>query len=417
MQKEIFGYEKEVKELIQLNAMLKNASIYEEKGVRIPRGILISGRPGVGKTKMAKTILAEGVNLVSFSAAECSGEDIEQEITDAFAEARWASPAVLLLDELDKMIGKGSPFLSESSSTVRNILLRELDSISSTDHILVVATCNEEFLIDPALKRSGRFDRHLVIPIPDAETRRELFNRYFEMIDLNLDFNMDSLIAKTYEFSCADIECLVNEIALQAILEGDMVVEDELVDSVLRRKEFKSAAGEMFSNKTVVHNLAVHEAAHALSALILDPSSIHEASIIPQGTANGHIRLGIQEEKTIPASKVFDNLVILLSGHVAERLMLGEYLIGSEDDIEKAKMIAFHLVTEAAVEGYEGITFDDYLSMPPNRKSLDLIIKMLKEADQQAERLLSENRELYEKIVFQLETNHYLTGDVLRALR
>lgn len=169
----IAGYEKEKTELLQLRKFLHNVDRYQEMGVRIPRGIILYGEPGVGKTVMARAIADEGIALIEVRAADCCEENTTEKLQTAFEQAKSHSPSVLLLDELDKIAGSSRFYYMEDNDTIHKVLLQELDKLAENDGVLVVATCNNIRSLGDALVRSGRFDRQLSVDVPGEKDRKK----------------------------------------------------------------------------------------------------------------------------------------------------------------------------------------------------------------------------------------------------
>ena len=212
----IVGYEKERKEIAQLREMLKNSARYRKYGIRIPRGIVLYGEPGVGKTALAKSIAADGISLIELRAANCCEEDAVNELKAVFERAKNSAPAVILLDELDKIAGTSESFMMEMNDSIKKALLQELDGLNEDDDVLVAATCNDTDSIGEALLRPGRFDRRLHIEAPDEATRRLIVKEYFDRLKMKNDVDYGYIAKITYGYTGAKIECLANETGILA---------------------------------------------------------------------------------------------------------------------------------------------------------------------------------------------------------
>lgn len=419
----IVGYEKEQEEIRQLREMLKNAERYRDYGVRIPRGIVLYGEPGVGKTVLAKSLAADGISLIELRAANCCEDDAVKELKEVFEKAKQATPSVILLDELDKIAGTSDRFMMEMNDSIKKTLLQELDSLSNEDNVLVVATCNDTDSLGSALLRPGRFDRQLNIEAPDEETRKLIIKEYFGRLKVKADLNFDYLSRITYGYTGAKIECLANEAGIMAMDKPEPSVDLSDIRVIMNKFAFGSNAKKPSDDLTKLRNVAVHEAGHALVALKLAPDCLFGASILPQGESCGHIQFINPDEGVGTVSEIENEAAVLLGGHIAERTVLGEYLTGADSDMRGAVGRIHYLAVSQAAYGYAGATLgtnmrsSDTISEKLKESVCNTVLKKLNDIDGMVEKLISENLELHSKIVKALMEKQTLSRDELFEIK
>lgn len=419
----IVGYEKEQQEIRQLREMLKNAERYRDYGVRIPRGIVLYGEPGVGKTVLAKSLAADGISLIELRAANCCEDDAVQELKEIFERAKQATPSVILLDELDKIAGTSDRFMMEMNDNIKKTLLQELDSLSNEDNVLVVATCNDTDSLGSALLRPGRFDRQLHIEAPDEETRKLIIKEYFGRLKVKADLNFDYLARITYGYTGAKIECLANEAGIMAMDKPEPSVDLSDIRVIMNKFAFGSNAKKPSDDMTKLRSVAIHEAGHALIALKLSPDCLFGASILPQGESCGHIQFINPDEGVGTVSEIENEAAVLLGGHIAERIVLGEYLTGADSDMRGAVGRIHYLTVTQAAYGYAGATLgtnmrlSETISEKLKESVCDTILKKLNDIDSMVEKLISENLELHSKIVSALMKRQTLSRDELFEIK
>ncbi len=419
----IVGYEQEKQELATIREMLQHAEFYRRNGVRIPRGLLLSGDPGVGKTVLAKSISGDGIALVELRAATCCEDEAVEAVCNAFAQAKETAPAVLLLDELDKIAGLSGHFYMEDNDRIRKTLLQELDALSSEEDVLVVATCNDADCMSDELIRPGRFDRRIEISTPDEDTRYAILQEYFGRISAEKQFNLNTLAGNTRGFSGAKLECLANECGILALEKDVPSITEADVRTALNKLEFGANEKCPFEDFTMLHRVAAHEAGHAFAALFLCPDNLYGASVMPQGNSNGHIRFVPQERRVQSISEVETEAAVLLAGHVAERVILGEYLTGSSRDIAAATTRLYHLCVREAAYGYDTVLFGLNRGMTDlpgemlKAKLARTVEEKLKELDARVERLIYDNPHVYSAVCHALEEKKTLTRDELLEIK
>lgn len=412
----IAGYEKEVAQLEQLKDFLHNAEKYANCGVHIPKGVLLYGYPGVGKTVMAKSIADENINIVELRAADCTKDNSEEFIQEAFAKAKEMKPCLLLIDEFDKIAGCRDEFYIEMNDKAMKILLQEIDSLKEENSVLVVATCNDIRSLGPALVRSGRFDRIFEIGLPSLDDRKKILTHYFDKIAMGKSLDVDYVARVTSGYSGAQLECLVNESGILAIERGQTSIDFDCFQTAMNRLAFHGIEGEIKDNEK--HLVAVHEAGHAIVALYLQPNKLATASIIPQGQSRGHTRMMFEEEMYCSRNNdSLDDVAVALGGRVAEIIEFGESSCGCSDDLRNALRILDFIITESGKFGYEylqcntlrgGVTSDEQC-----QKVVAKRVEILNETHEKVKNIILEHKGVFDKIVSALETKHLLSRDEL----
>ena len=416
----IVGYEKEKREIANLHDMLQNSNMYRHYGVRIPRGLALYGEPGVGKTVLARSIAGGGINLVELRSADCCEEDAPEAIKNVFEEARKTAPSVILLDELDKIAGTSQRFFMESNDAVKKTLLQELDALSEEDDILVVATCNDTDVLGDALLRPGRFDRQLHINLPDEETREQILEEYFARLKVEKEIDLKYLAKLTHGYTGAKLECLANEAGIMAMEKPFPRVDMNDIRIIMNRFAFGGNEKPLLSDMGEVRKIAIHEAGHALVAMLIAPDSIHGASVLPQGESAGHIQF-INPENGVTSVKDIENeITVLLAGHVAERMILGEYMTGACSDIAMAATRLQFLITDCAAYGYEASPFsvhtrhrEDIVSDDIKCTANTLLIEKMEEFDRFAELIIGKGYSVFEALVGSLMEKQTLNREEL----
>lgn len=373
---DVAGIEEAREELAEIVDFLKDPQMFSRVGARIPKGVLLSGEPGTGKTLLAKAIAGEA-KVPFFS---ISGSDFVEmyvgvgasRVRDLFKQAKKKAPCIIFIDEIDavgrhRSAGGGSGGNDEREQTL-NQLLVEMDGFEPNTGIIVVAATNRPDILDPALKRPGRFDRQVVVPIPDVRGREMILRVHGSRVPLAADADMTVVARATPGFSGAELANLVNEAALLAARQGLSAISMELLEQAKDKVMMGAERTSMIISKKEKEVTAYHEAGHALAAELLpgaDP--VHKVTIIPRGRALGlTLQLPTDEKHSHSKSYLMNNLCILLGGRVAEELVFGEITTGSGNDIERASAMARKMVCELGMSEELGpLTF----SQPGDRNA------------------------------------------------
>ena len=352
---DVAGEDEEKEELAEVVDFLKQPKRYLEAGARIPKGILLVGPPGTGKTLLARAVSGEaGVPFYSISGSDFVEMFVgvgASRVRDLFEQAKKSAPCIIFIDEIDavgRQRGAGLGGGHDEREQTLNQLLVEMDGFGVNEGIIMIAATNRPDILDPALLRPGRFDRHILVGAPDVKGREEILKVHSKNKHLSDEVKLDVLAKRTPGFTGADLENLMNEAALLTVRNNKTVIEmaelDEAVTRVIAGPEKKSKVISEKDRKLT----AYHEAGHAVVmkySPLSDP--IHQISIIPRGMAGGYT-MHLPEEDTAYTSKLKlkDEIVGLLGGRVAEKLVLQDISTGAKNDIDRASAIARKMIME-----------------------------------------------------------------------
>ena len=353
--KDVAGIEEEKEELEEIVEFLKNPKKFTDMGARIPKGVLLVGQPGTGKTLLAKAVAGEaGVPFFIMSGSDFVEMFVgvgASRVRDLFEQAKKNAPCIIFIDEIDavgRQRGAGLGGGHDEREQTLNQLLVEMDGFGSNEGVIVLAATNRPDVLDKALLRPGRFDRQIVVPSPDVLAREKILEVHSRNKKLADDVDLKVIAKNTSGFSGADLENVLNEAALLAArrdLEqiGMKEIEDAMV-KVTMGPEKKTRVRSEKENKLV----AYHEAGHAVVSRFLETQDpVHQISIVPRGMAGGYTMYRPTEDKSFMSkTEMEENIVSLLGGRVAEKLILNDISTGASNDIERASKIARDMVTK-----------------------------------------------------------------------
>jgi cell division protease FtsH len=352
---DVAGIEEAKEELQEIIAFLKDPKKFTKLGGRIPKGVLLVGSPGTGKTLLARAIAGEaGVPFFSISGSDFVEMFVgvgAARVRDLFIQGKKSAPCIIFIDEIDAVgrhRGAGLGGGHDEREQTLNQLLVEMDGFESNEGLILIAATNRPDVLDPALMRPGRFDRQVVVPKPDVKGREQILGVHTRKIPIAEDVNLEVLAKGTPGFTGADLANLCNEAALHAASTGlskvTMDCFEMAKDKVMMGRERRS----MIISDEEKKSTAYHEAGHAIVATLTpgaDP--IHKVSIIPRGMALGVTQqLPIDERHTYSKDYLKNNITVLMGGRVAEELVRGELTTGAGNDIERATIIARKMVCE-----------------------------------------------------------------------
>jgi cell division protease FtsH len=443
---DVAGVDEAKDDLQEIIAFLKDPKKFTRLGGRIPKGCLLVGAPGTGKTLLARAIAGEaGVAFFSISGSDFVEMFVgvgASRVRDLFTQGKKKAPCIIFIDEIDAVgrhRGAGLGGGHDEREQTLNQLLVEMDGFESNDGVILIAATNRPDVLDPALLRPGRFDRHVVVPRPDIKGREGILQVHTRKVPLSTEVDVRVLARSTPGFTGADLENLVNEAALLAARNDkskvDMVDLELAKDKVMMGAERRS----LIISDEEKRNTAYHEAGHALVATLLPGSDpIHKVTIIPRGMALGLTQqLPMDEKHNYSREYLLINLAILFGGRVAEELVLEHMTTGAGNDIEKATDLARRMVCEWGMSEELGpMTFGkkeeeiflgrDFTQTPDYSRSTAVEIdaevrRIIQESYQRARDLLTANLRLLHKVAEELLEKEVLDGSeidaIVRALR
>ncbi len=351
--KDVAGLPEEREELEEIVEFLKYPKKFIDMGARIPKGVLLVGQPGTGKTLLAKAVAGEaGVPFFSISGSDFVEMYVgvgASRVRALFEEAKSKESCIIFIDEIDavgRQRGAGLGGGHDEREQTLNQLLVEMDGFGTNSGVIVLAATNRPDILDPALLRPGRFDRQIVVPAPDVKAREEILALYAKKKKLAGEIDLGVLAKNTAGFTGADLENLMNEAALLAAREDKQAITMQDLENamvkVLMGPEKKSKVISEKDKKLV----AYHEGGHAVVSRFLEHAEpVHQVSIVPRGTAGGYTMYKNTEDKSFMSkSEMEDKIVSLLGGRVAEQLVLNDISTGASNDIERASKIARSMV-------------------------------------------------------------------------
>ena len=420
--KDVAGLEGVKADLTEIVDFLKEPERFQKLGARVPKGVLLNGPPGTGKTLLARAVAGEAeVPFYNINGSEFIQMFVgvgASRVRDLFRTAKESSPAIIFIDEIDavgRQRGAGLGGGHDEREQTLNQILSEMDGFSPKETVIVMAATNRPDVLDPALLRPGRFDRHITVDRPTQKARKAIFGVHVKKVPLADDVDLDRLAAITMGLTGADIQNLVNEAALWATRQKKTEVEmcdfEHAHDKVLMGSKREEEIQQHDKRKT-----AYHEAGHALVAWLLPESDrVHKVTIIPRGRALGVTQLIPDEDATsISQEELLSRLAMIMGGRVAEQIVYNENGAGVENDLERATSIARKMVTKWGMSqrlgpvSYNLSDEDPFLGKEMHQSRMfsehtmqlidEEIATLLEQATAKAKRLLETNREKLETL-------------------
>jgi len=432
---DVAGQDQAKREVAELVDFLRDPERFEKVGAEVPHGILLVGPPGTGKTLLAKALAGEaGVPFFSTSGSEFIEIFVgvgAGRVRKMFEAARQAAPAIIFIDELDSIgrtRGTGLGGGHDEREQTLNQILAELDGFASREAVVVLAATNRPDVLDPALLRPGRFDRHVTLNLPEKEARRAILDIHAKNLPLQDSADLDLIAAGTPGFSGADLKNLLNEAAITAARRGgNLITHDDLGEA--RDKVIMGTVRSLAIRPDEKHRLAVHEAGHTAAAFYTpgaDP--LYKVTIIPRGHALGGTHmLPDSERHTLDEDYLRGQLVTLLAGRAAEKLLIGTVSSGADDDIRRATELARSMVARWGMTDDLGPVdlrqSEDHpflgqtIAQPRGHADQtaaqvdEAVIALLKDAEQKAADILTKHRSRVELLVSSLEASETLDFD------
>ncbi len=419
---EVAGLENAKSELQEIVEFLKSPEKFQRLGGRIPKGVLLNGPPGTGKTLLARAVAGEaGVPFFSISGSEFIQMFVgvgASRVRDMFKTAKENSPCILFIDEIDavgRVRGAGLGGGHDEREQTLNQILTEMDGFSPSESVIVLAATNRPDVLDPALLRPGRFDRHVTVDLPTKKGRLEILKVHTRNTPLAVDVNLDSIARGTVGMSGADLANLVNEAALLATREDKAAIDMADFDAA-RDKILMGAKREEIITEEDKRSTAYHEVGHALVAWLTPKSDpVHKVTIIPRGRALGVTQFMPTEDRvSYTESEIRARLAWLLGGRAAERLIYDDLSTGAAQDLDQATNLARRMITQWGMSDRVGpVSFRASQEHPFLGREMseprdhsehtqqvidEEIARLLRDADDRAFQLLGEHRDEMERL-------------------
>lgn len=441
---DVAGCDEAKEELQEVIEFLKDPKRFYRLGAKIPRGVLLVGRPGTGKTLLAKAVAGEaGVPFFSISGSDFVEMFVgvgAARVRDLFEQAKRNAPCIIFIDELDAVgrhRGAGLGGGHDEREQTLNELLVQMDGFGTSDTVIVMAATNRPDILDPALLRPGRFDRHIVVDVPDINGREEIIKVHIRDKPLAPDVDIKTLARRTPGFVGADLANLVNEAALLAARKGKKEIGMEELEAAIDRV----IAGPERKSRVITERekeiIAYHEAGHGLvGALLPGNNQIHKLTIIPRGIhALGiTIRLPVEDKYLATKSEIMNDITYALGGRAAEELVFNEVTTGSQNDLERVTEMAHKMVCEYGMSERLGpVTLGrkeeqvflgkDILKERNYSEQVQYEIdkevrSIVEKCYERAKKIISDNKDKLDRIVKELLEKEVLTGeDVMRIIK
>lgn len=367
--KDVAGLNEEKEDLQEVVDFLKNPKKYIELGARIPKGILMVGPPGTGKTYLSRAVAGEaGVPFFSISGSDFVEMFVgvgASRVRDLFEQAKKNAPAIIFIDEIDAVGRKRGAGLGgghDEREQTLNQLLVEMDGFGVNQGIIIMAATNRPDILDPALLRPGRFDRQVVVGAPDVKGREAIFKVHARNKPLADDVKIEVLARRTPGFTPADIENLMNEAAILTARKREKKIHMETIEEAITKVIAGVAKKSRVISEPERKLTAYHEAGHAVCAHVLpNVSPVHQVTIVPRGRAGGFtMQLPVEDKFYATKNEMKENIVVLLGGRVAEELTLDDISTGASNDLERVSSTARNMVTKYGMSEKLGpMTFGD----------------------------------------------------------
>ena len=353
--KDVAGIDEEKEELAEIVDFLKGPKKYTDMGARIPKGVLLVGQPGTGKTLLAKAVAGEaGVPFFIISGSDFVEMFVgvgASRVRDLFEQAKKNAPCIIFIDEIDavgRQRGAGLGGGHDEREQTLNQLLVEMDGFAANEGVIVLAATNRPDILDKALLRAGRFDRQIVVGAPDVKAREEILKVHARKKKLADDVDFSTIAKNTAGFVGADLENILNEAALLAARANKTEIGMQEIEDAMVKVTMGPEKKSRVINDREKRLVAYHEGGHAVASFFLPTQdSVHEISIIPRGMAGGYTMYKPSEDRQFMSkTEMEEQLVSLLGGRVAEELIIGDISTGASNDIERASKIARAMVTK-----------------------------------------------------------------------
>ena len=438
---DVAGIDEEKEELQEVVEFLKNPKKFTDMGARIPKGVLLVGQPGTGKTLLARAVAGEaGVPFFYISGSDFVEMFVgvgASRVRDLFEEAKRNAPSIIFIDEIDavgRQRGAGLGGGHDEREQTLNQLLVEMDGFSANEGVIVIAATNRPDVLDKALLRPGRFDRQIVVPAPDVKAREQILEVHSKKKKFEADVDMKLIAKNTSGFTGADLENLLNEAALLAARKDKQAIGQKEIEEAMVKVTMGPEKKSRVRTDKDKRLVSYHEAGHAVvSKFLPTQDQVHEISIIPRGMAGGYTMYSPTEDKSfISKTEMLENIVSLLGGRASEALVLEDISTGASNDIERATKIAKAMVTKYGMsdrigtitlgtdqdEVFLGRGFAQEKSYSEETAGIidEEIKRIIDWAYERATTILKENRDKLDKVAAVLMEKEKITGEEFNAI-
>ena len=424
---DVAGCDEEKAEMVELVEYLKDPHKYSKFGARLPKGVLLIGPPGTGKTLLAKAVAGEaGVPFYSIS-----GSDFVEmyvgvgagRVRDLFRRAKETAPCLIFIDEIDavgRQRGAGLGGGNDEREQTLNQLLVEMDGFEANSGILVIAATNRDDVLDPALRRAGRFDRTITVSLPDKAGREAIFKVHAKNKILASDVDFAALAKRTVGFSGADIDNVLNEAAILAVRENKPAIDLSDIDEAIDRRISGPAKSSRSMSEQERKEVAYHEAGHAVIGINLPYSDkVQKITIIPRGNTGGHVLMTPEDDRfLLTKNELIARITGLLGGRTSEEIFFQDVTTGASNDIEQATRLARLMVTEFGMSDlgpiqYEKDTGSVFLGRDYNSTQRNFSTQIAFEIDKAVRRIIEEAHEKARELLLKHKDQVVLIAETL----
>ena len=424
---DVAGCDEEKAEMVELVEYLKDPHKYSKFGARLPKGVLLIGPPGTGKTLLAKAVAGEaGVPFYSIS-----GSDFVEmyvgvgagRVRDLFRRAKETAPCLIFIDEIDavgRQRGAGLGGGNDEREQTLNQLLVEMDGFEANSGILVIAATNRDDVLDPALRRAGRFDRTITVSLPDKAGREAIFKVHAKNKILASDVDFAALAKRTVGFSGADIDNVLNEAAILAVRENKPAIDLSDIDEAIDRRISGPAKSSRSMSEQERKEVAYHEAGHAVIGINLPFSDkVQKITIIPRGNTGGHVLMTPEDDRfLLTKNELIARITGLLGGRTSEEIFFQDVTTGASNDIEQATRLARLMVTEFGMSDlgpiqYEKDTGSVFLGRDYNSTQRNFSTQIAFEIDKAVRRIIEEAHEKARELLLKYKDQVVLIAETL----
>ena len=415
---DVAGIDEEKQQLQEIVCFLKDPEKYTEMGAKIPKGILLTGDPGVGKTLLAKAIAGEA-DVPFFQVTGSSFDDTyvgvgSGRVRTLFKKARAKAPSIIFIDEIDTIGAKRYSSESHNSEQTLNQLLAEMDGFDSSSGVVVIAATNYPEILDPAITRPGRFDRKIYIPMPDLYARTKILDVHSKNKKLDESVNLEEVSKKTVGFSGAELRNLLNEAAILAVNREAKTIQQEDIDEAFAR----IVVGLEKKNRRVTeeekYHSAIHESGHAIVSAVLRPNVENLGiSIVPRGNAGGYNLFNDSEERSyLTKEDAISEMVVSYAGKAAEKVILNKVSSGPEADLKGASKIAYSMILKYAMhDSLLTLVGDEQFDSVLIQKNTSEAEKICKGAYEKSIKIITENKEIIIELANALMEKEILSAE------